>query len=81
MTTCLECLKALQRVVHEDYAEGCQGCGARKLAYMKREERERMFDRIQHVSGYEMRREAERLVALERARIAALAEAMPKEKA
>lgn len=70
---CLECLKAKQRMLHMRYAEGCQLCGARKLAYMARVEREKIFDAIQHVSGYEMRREAERLVALERARIDALA--------
>jgi predicted nucleic acid-binding Zn-ribbon protein len=80
MNDCLECLKAKQRAVHMVYAEGCRLCGARKLAYMARGEREKVFDAIQHVSGYAMRREAERLVALERARIAALAEAKPKER-
>jgi hypothetical protein len=62
------------------YTEGCKVCGARKLAYMSRIEREKVFDAIQHVSGYEMRREAERLVREERARIAVLADARPKER-
>lgn len=72
MTGCLECLKAMQRVVYMRYADGCKVCGARKLAYMARADREKVFDAIQHCSGWEMRREAEKLVALERARIDAL---------
>jgi hypothetical protein len=79
MMDCLECLKAKQRVVHMHYAEDCKLCGARKLAYMSRVDRERIFDSIQHVSGYDMRREVEKLVREERARIDALADAMPKE--
>jgi predicted nucleic acid-binding Zn-ribbon protein len=78
--SCSECLRAMQRVVHMHYTEGCRPCGARKLAYMSRVEREKIFDAIQHCSGYEMRREAERLVREERARIDALAESTPKER-
>lgn len=80
MKDCPQCHRARQIVVHKVFEDGCMGCGARKLAYMPREERERTYDAIQFISGHEMRREAERLVALERARIQALSEANPKEK-
>lgn len=76
--TCPECLRALQRVVHQHYAEGCHECTYRALAYMKAEERERYFDRVCHLSGPQARDELRRNVDLERARIAALGATMPK---
>lgn len=76
--TCPECLRARQRVVHKVFAPECQGCVIRRAAYMPIEERERWFDRVQHLGGIGDRREAKRLVDQERARIAALSVAMPK---
>lgn len=78
---CVECLRAKQRVIHMRYEDGCKLCGARKLAYMARIDREKIFDAIQHCSGYAMRREAERMALEERARIDTLAALTPKEKA
>lgn len=78
---CPACLRAQQVADHTDYQEGCIGCGARKLAHMPQEERERMFDRIQHVSGWDMRAEAVRLVRAEIARIRKLRGHRAKERA
>lgn len=81
-STCPECLRALQRVVHQVYEPECESCVIRRIAYMPCEERERWLDRVQHLGGFDDRREAKRLIDQERARIAALSAAMPrKEKA
>lgn len=69
MSACPSCTRALQVPLHRDYREGCITCGARKLAHMPQEERERMFDRIQFESGWDMRCEAIRLVREELARM------------
>lgn len=79
--SCPECLRALQRVVHRDYQRGCTGCEARMWAYASLEERERFYEKAQAHGGESCRREIKRLVDEERARIAALKEAMPKERA
>lgn len=60
--TCPSCTRALQVAAHRDYRNGCMGCGARKLAHMPQEERERMFDRIQFESGWDMRCEVVQMV-------------------
>lgn len=78
MTECCECLRALQRVVHKVYADDCEACVIRRIAYLPLEERESCFDAVERKGGLGDRSEAIRLVTLERARIAALSEAMPK---
>ena len=78
MRQCAECLRALQRVVHQHYSDNCSGCVIRRIAYMKVDERERWLDRVQHLGGMDDRREAKRLIDQERARIAALAVLMPR---
>lgn len=80
--SCPECLRALQRVVHQQYTEGCHGCTFRALAYMPSEQREHFYDMACHLSGDVARAELRRNVLIEIARIAALSAAMPrKEKA
>lgn len=76
--SCPECTAALQKVVHRVYAEGCYGCTWRALAYMPADERERYFDKVCHLCGPRARDELRRNVDLERARIAHLAQLMPK---
>jgi hypothetical protein len=78
MKTCPQCIRALQRVVHKEYTADCEGCAIRRIAYMPVEEREKWFDRVQHLGGIGDRSEAVKLVNLERARIAALSAAMPR---
>lgn len=80
MTTCHECLRALQFVVHKVYEKGCAGCEVRELAYAALEDRERFYEKAEAHGGPACRREIKRLVDQERARIATLAEAMPKER-
>jgi len=72
MKSCPECLKALQKVRHQDYTEKCIGCAVRKLAYMSAESREQYLDRLQHLCGYQQRAEVARMVVEEQARIAVL---------
>jgi hypothetical protein len=76
--SCRQCLRARQRVVHREYADACEGCTIRRIAYLPADERERWFDRVQHLGGISDRAEAVKLVNLERARIAALSAAMPR---
>lgn len=74
MTSCPQCLKALQVALHEVFVENCIGCVVRRLALMSSEEREWYLDRLQHLCGWDTRAEVLRMVTLERARIAALKE-------
>lgn len=80
MTTCTECLRARQLVVHKVYDDGCTQCGIRRLAYMGREERQRKLDEVEFVCGRSARDEVTKMLRLECARIKALSEAMPKDK-
>ena len=76
--TCHHCLKALQLVVYREYEAKCHGCTFRALAYQTAEQRERFYQRAQHLSGPEAARELKRNVDLERARIQALSAACPR---
>lgn len=75
MSSCPSCLRAQQVATHADYLPGCIGCGARRLAHMPQQEREKALDAIQHVSGWEMRCEATQLMRAEMARIKRLRDA------
>jgi hypothetical protein len=75
---CRQCLRARQRVVHRIFEADCEGCTIRRIAYLPADDRERWFDRVQHLGGIGDRAEAVKLVNLERARIAALSAAMPR---
>jgi hypothetical protein len=78
--TCLECLHARQLVVYEKYEDDCIGCGIRKLAYMRREERQVKLQELEFACGRDARDEAVRMLREEMARIKALSEARPKER-
>jgi len=66
---CQSCLTAMQRADHADYRDGCLGCTVRKLAHMEHDDRQRYLDRVQHLCGFEQRRELVQMVREEHARI------------
>jgi hypothetical protein len=71
---CPQCLKSQQIADHRCYVEGCMGCVVRKIAHMEPMERQRYLDRLQHLCGFDQRREVVKMVREEHARMAKLRE-------
>lgn len=79
--TCPSCTRAQQVALHRDFRKTCPGCGIRQLALMESEERERMLDRICHLSGPKAREEVRKSVREELARIRKLRAFSPHQRA
>ncbi len=75
---CEQCDEATRKVVWRYYASGCADCEVRELAYLCGEELTRELDEIERKDGLTARHRVYARVRAEKARIAALAYAMPR---